>query len=117
MTNIVFSPEAGRDIAEIGDYIAFKLRNKSAARGLISRIRRAILSLEQFPESGTPLSFSGPNFSYRYLVCGSHLIFYHFPENVIRIDRILYGRRDYLSILFGEELQEENAEQTDIGSG
>ena len=28
-------------------------------------------------------------------------------EEVI-VDRILYGRRDYLSILFGEELTEES---------
>lgn len=116
MNKIVFSPEAKQDISDVGDYIAYKLRNKSAARRLIARIREATLSLEQFPESGTPLSFSGPNFSYRYLVCGNCLIFYHFSEGIIRIDRILYGRRDYLSILFGKELQEENEEPTDTGS-
>ena len=26
----------------------------------------------------------------------------------VMVDRILYGRRDYLSILFGEELTEES---------
>lgn len=107
MADIVFSPEAKRDLAETGDYIAFKLHNKSAARNLISRIQRAIFSLRQFPESGTPLSFAGPNIVYRYLICGSFMIFYHISRNTVHIDRILYGRRDYLSILFGGELEED----------
>ena len=110
MADIVLSPEAKRDLTETGDYIAFKLRNKSAARNLISRIQRVILSLRKFPESGTPLSFSGLNIVYRYLICGSYLIFYHISGNTVHIDRILYGRRDYLSILFGEELAEDSGE-------
>lgn len=110
MADIVFSPEAKRDLTETGDYIAFKLRDRSAARNLISRIQRAILSLRQFPESGTPLSFAGPNIVYRYLICGSYMIFYHISGNTVHIDRILYGRRDYLSILFGEELCDDNNE-------
>lgn len=28
-------------------------------------------------------------------------------ENAVHIDRILYGRRDYLSVLFGEEFSDE----------
>ena len=107
MADIVFSPEAKRDLSENGDYIAFKLRNKSAARNLISRIQRVVLSLRQFPESGTLLLFAGSDIVYRYLVCGSYMIFYHISGDAVHIDRILYGRRDYLSILFGEELAEE----------
>ena len=108
MAKIVFSPEARQDLADTGDYIAFKLRNKSAARSLLGRIQKAVMSLAQFPESGTPLSFSGPNYVYRYLICGNYMIFYHFSENTVHIDRILYGRRDYLSILFGEKIIDES---------
>lgn len=32
------------------------------------------------------------------------MIFYHISMEAVHIDRILYGRRDYLSILFGEQL-------------
>ena len=35
MADIVFSPEAKRDLTETGDYIAFKLHNKSAARNRV----------------------------------------------------------------------------------
>lgn len=106
MTKIVLSPEAKQDLTEIGDYISFKLRNKNAARALLTRIQKTIVTLEHFPESGTPLIISGPAPLYRYLICGNYLIFYHIAQSTAYIDRILYGRRDYLSILFGDELSE-----------
>lgn len=108
MTKVVLSPEARQDLTEIGDYIAYKLRNKSAARRTLARIQEAVMSLSHFPESGTPLAFSGPNIAYRYLVSGSYMVFYHISENAVRIDRILYGRRDYLAILFGSEFAEDS---------
>jgi plasmid stabilization system protein ParE len=36
---------------------------------------------------------------YRFLVTGNYLSFYHIDGADISIDRILYGRRDYLSVL------------------
>lgn len=108
MIKAVISPEARHDLSEIVDYIAFKLRNKAAARRLLARIQKAVLSLEHFPESGTLLHFWGPAPPYRYLICGSYMIFYHVSENTVYIDRILYGRRDYLSILFGDALTEDS---------
>ena len=108
MSKILLSPEARKDLAEIGDYIASQLRNKAAAKSLIKRIRIEVLSLEQFPESGTPVCFSGPSFVYRYLICGNYMIFYHLAGDTVLIDRILYGRRDYLSVLFGNEFTEDD---------
>ncbi len=107
MAEVVFSSEAKNDLVEIGDYIAFRLRNKSAAGKLMRRFQKAASSLAQFPESGTPIHFTGPSIAYRYLICGNYLIFYHQTEKIVCIDRILYGRRDYLSILFGNELTED----------
>lgn len=45
MTKVVFSPEARKDLLEIGDYVAFKLHNKAAARNLIGKIRTTVLTL------------------------------------------------------------------------
>ena len=107
MAKIVISPLAKQDLLEIGDYIAFRLHNKSAARNTIARIHQTILRLEVFPECGTPLRQHTLGVAYRYLVCGSYIVFYHLEKHNVWIDRILYGRRDYLSLLFGEELDTE----------
>lgn len=107
MTDVQISAEARQDLTEIGDYIAFKLCNKVAARRLLTRIQKAVMSLARFPKSGTPLNFITPNCIYRYIICGNYMIFYHISEDSVYVDRILYGRRDYLSILFREEFTED----------
>ncbi len=106
MAKVMFTPKAESDLNEIGDYIAFHLHNKPAAQNMVSRIRKAVKDLQRFPELGTPLSFLNANC--RYLVCGSYMIFYRLSDGTVRIDCIMYGRRDYLAILFGNEFSEEN---------
>lgn len=107
MGKVVLSPEASRDLVQIGDYIAFTLHNKTAARSTIGKLRDTMKILEKFPESGALLDHAEPHILYRYLVCGNYLIFYHLSGVSACIDRVLYGRRDYLMILFGDQLQEE----------
>ena len=59
--------------------------------------------LEAFPKMGTPLAAdANADSDYRFLVSGNYLIFYRVCGNDVYADRILYGRRDYLRILFGE---------------
>lgn len=49
MIKVVLSQEAKEDLTETGDYIAYQLRNKAAARNFVARIRTAVTSLAQFP--------------------------------------------------------------------
>lgn len=108
MAKLIVSPLARADMREIGDYISQKLRNPDAALRLIRRLREAMLPLREFPESGSPLLAAGKQGApYRYLVCGSYLIFYHTAGDAVHIDRVLYGRRDYMAILFSDQLEEE----------
>ena len=62
-----------------------------------------ICKLADFPLIGAPLSsIYEIDSDYRFLVCGNYLAFYRPQESEVLIDRILYGRRDYLVILFGD---------------
>lgn len=47
---------------------------------------------------------------YRYIICGSYMVFHHYQEDTVYIDRVLYGRRDYMAILFGAQLEDTDAE-------
>ena len=40
MAEILFSPEARKDLPETADYIVLHLRNKPAAQGLLKRIQK-----------------------------------------------------------------------------
>lgn len=107
MTKVKLSAAAKADLQETRRYISSVLSNPSASKKTLKRITSHLHTLEQFPESGTPILIPGSPVAYRCLVCGSYMAFYHIHNEEVIVDRILYGRRDYLSILFGEELTED----------
>lgn len=93
---------------EIWDYIVSELQNRSAAERTVNRIMDAVDQLEDFAEIAAPLSsIADVEGDYRVLVTGSYLIFYRAHGKEVYVDRILYGRRDYLRILFGDMADEE----------
>ena len=107
MTKVILSAAAKADLQDTRRYISSVLSNPSASKLTLKRITTQLHTLEQFPESGTPILIPGSPVSYRYLVCGSYLAFYHIRNQEVIVDRVLYGRRDYLSILFGDQLSED----------
>ena len=103
-----YSAEALRDLDEIWDYIVSELSNPTAAERIVSQILDSVDRLSVFPEMGAPLLVSGKqSVPYRYLVCGHYLIFYHLEAERVLVDRVLYGRRDYMALLFSDQLEEE----------
>ena len=108
MTKVKLSAAAKADLQETRRYISTVLSNPSASKQTLKRIATQLHTLEQFPEAGTPILLPGSPVAYRYLVCGSYMAFYHVHNGEVLVERILYGRRDYLSILFGEELCDDN---------
>lgn len=107
--SIHYSKESRRDMDDIWEYIMQELQNPSAAKRMIDGIMNAVYQLEMFPLMGTPLSATvGENSDYRFLVYGSYMIFYRVQGADIYVDRVLYGRRDYLRVLFGEDNRADN---------
>jgi len=99
---IDYSAAAIKDLEQIGDYIAERLYNPQAAFNTVNKIQDAIDKLADFPLMGSSLSsITGIKTDYRFLVCGNYLVFYRPLENKTLIIRIIYGRRDYIGILFG----------------
>ena len=98
MNNLHLSYEAQNDLSDIKDYIAEDLENPQAAIVTVSKITKAI---RDHALIGTPLSsIADVDSNYRFLVSGNYMVFYRANGNDIYIDRVLYGRRDYLRILF-----------------
>lgn len=109
---IHYSPESRRDLDGIWDYIVSDLQNHSAAERVIDHIMDAVDPLKNFAEMGTPLSsIADIGTDYRFLVSGNYMVFYRVQGNDVYIDRVLYGRSDYMSVLFKDLLREETTEQ------
>ena len=108
---IHYSPGACRDLDDIWDYIVSDLQNRSAAEHVIDRIMDAVDQLKNFAEMGTPLSsIIDVGTDYRFLISGNYMVFYRVQGNDVYIDRVLYGRSDYMSVLFKDLLCEETTE-------
>lgn len=100
---INYAVEARRDLDDIWDYIVTDLCNASAAERVVNDILDAVEQLENFSEMGALLaSIANVDSDYRFIVSGNYLIFYRVSGMNVYVDRILYGRRDYLRILFGD---------------
>lgn len=100
---ILFSPEAKNDMEQIRDYIFDQLDNKTAATRTVYKIVKSISMLEDMPEIGTLLSARiDVDCDYRYLVSENYNIFYRIEDETVRIIRILNARRNFMSILFGQ---------------
>jgi addiction module RelE/StbE family toxin len=109
------SPEAKNDLLEIKKYISEELNSPKAANNTVKKILSGIKNLRQFPKMGPSLSAKvNIETPYRFLVCGNYLAFYRPEETELFVDRIIYGRRDYIRILYPEILSEEVPEEDNI---
>lgn len=100
---IHYANEAIRDMDAIWDYIAFELENPNAAERIVDHILDTVAQLEDFAESGTLLSsIADVDSNYRFLVSDHYLIFYRTDGSTVYVDRVLYRRRNYLRVLFGD---------------
>ena len=99
--NINYSPISLKDLDDIWDYIEKELSNLNAAKNTVEKIMRSVDQLEEFAEIGTPLSsIIEIENDYRFLISGNYMVFYRVHDKKVYVDRILYRRRNYLSILF-----------------
>ena len=108
MYKLKISPEVKDDLTEIKSYISQELCNPQVAVNLVSKITKKIRGLSEYPRIGTPLSsVVDIQTDYRFLVCANYLIFYRHEDEIVFVSRILYCRRDYTRILFGDLPEDE----------
>lgn len=101
MYTICLSPKAYSDIKKIKNYIEQDLDNPIASKNFGLEVYKKIENLKDFPLIGKPLQagISIPT-DYRFLPVGNHLIFYRVNEKNVYSTRVLYGKSDYMKILF-----------------
>ena len=103
MNKVVISPEARKDLSEIKEYISENLGSPQSAQNTVGKVMSKLRELEAFSGIGTPLSsIIDIETDYRFLVCENYLAFYRTEKNMVYVDRIIYKKRNYIGILFGE---------------
>ena len=106
---INYTSKAQRDLDGIWDYIASEYQNISSADRTVQAIMDAVDQLERFPGLGPPLdSIVDIKSDYRFLTTGKYLTFYRILGAEIRVERILYGSRDYSPYLLDDSSNQES---------
>ena len=98
MTYTVYiSGQAEKDLNDIFDYVAVDLQNPIAAEGLLSRLEKSILSLDQMPlrcrlYNREPWKSRG----LRVMSVENYLVYYVPDQDAatVTVIRVLYGGRD-----------------------
>ena len=108
MNNLHLSEEAQNDLIEIKAYIEEELLNPSVALATVSRITKSLRILQTYAQAGAPLSsIAEIESDYRFIASGNYISFYRAYGSEVYVDRILYARRDYMRILFGDHTSDE----------
>lgn len=93
-------PLAKLDMEQIFDYIAVKLCNPTAAIEQINDFEKAFENVCFFPESCPHINNEYvKDKSLRKLVVNNYIAFYRIKNNEIQIIRVLYGMRNYETLL------------------
>ncbi|WP_078427502.1 type II toxin-antitoxin system RelE/ParE family toxin [Alkalihalobacterium alkalinitrilicum] len=109
MYKLRINPVAKQDLYDIKEYITKELDNPTAAVSVVSNIIESYKKLKDYPMLGLELSSKiSIETDYRYLVSGNYIVFYKFDDVYVSIYRILYSRRDYVKLLFNEEMYTNN---------
>ena len=91
-------PAAKQDLLEIIDYL--NTLSREAALRYYDLLTEEIASLSTMPERyPRPKDLALAAKGYRYLAVKNYLVFYVVSGDTVQIRRILYRRRDYLSLL------------------
>lgn len=99
--NVTYSADVIKDLDGIRDYIANVLKNPAAADNTVSGILDKADLLEAQSEIGKRLFFDNTlDSGYRYVIHSHYLAFYRISGNTVYIDRVIYGRSDYMKLLF-----------------
>ncbi|MBU9722822.1 MULTISPECIES: type II toxin-antitoxin system RelE/ParE family toxin [Bacillaceae] len=109
MYKLRINPVAKQDLYEIKEYITKELDNPVAAVNVVSNIIESYKKLKDYPKLGVELSSKvNLDTNFRYLISGNYIVFYKFDDVYVSIYRVLYSRRDYVKLLFNEEINLNN---------
>lgn len=97
---IEYSQEAKKDLIDIKKYIKYNLQEPNIAKKLITKIRKSIDSLKDNPKIYSAIDDELiKRLEIRKLIVDNYIIFYRIKENTIQIVRVIYARRNWITLL------------------
>ncbi len=98
--SIEYSKEAKQDLIGIKQYIKYNLQEPETAKKIIAKIRSEINNLKYNPEIYTVIDDDLiKKLELRKLIVNNYIVFYRIKNDNIEIVRVMYGRRNWITLL------------------
>lgn len=100
MNTIVYSEAAIRDLDRVWDEVFAASKSNETARRYISGLMDKVEQYKTFPSSAAPLNWGDMFTGYHFVVYKAYMVFFRIDGETIKVARVLFGKSDYLKILF-----------------
>ncbi len=96
---IRYSEAAVRDLERVHSEVYDASKSNYIAAEYINDMLDKVELKADFPKSGSPLYYGNDFTGYYFVVFKAYMIFYRIDGDVLLVDRILYGKSDYMRSL------------------
>ena len=103
--NIEYSKDARQDLINIKKYIKYNLQEHNIAQKLIMKIKSEVEKLRNNPKIYTIIDDDIiKKLEIRKIIIDNYIVFYRINNESIQIVRIMYGRRNWMTLLQKQDL-------------
>ena len=96
---VEYSKAAVMDLDRVWSEVFEASKDYDIAAQYVNELMDKVEAKAEHPKSGAPLYYEDSFTGYYFVVFKSYLAFYRLENGVILVDRILFGRSDYLKVL------------------
>lgn len=101
---IEYSQAAIRDLDRVWNEVYEASKEADIATRYVDGLMDCVAEKRAFPKSGAPLYYENGFTGYYYVVVKAYMAFYRIVEERILVDRVVFGRSDYMRIIFQDRL-------------
>ncbi len=96
---VKYSKVAIRDLDKVWSEVLEVSKSYDITTKYIDDLIDKVVAKADQPKSGSPLYYEDSFTGYYFVVFKSYMVFYRLEDNVILVDRVLYGKSDYMRCL------------------
>ena len=97
---INYSPIAIRDLDRVWAEVFEASKEPEIATRYINDLMDCVAEKREFPKSGSPLYYEGSFTGYYFVVFKAYMVFYRVRDDSIFVDRVVFGKSDYMRTIF-----------------
>ena len=96
---VQYSKSAIRDLDRVRAEVFEASKSYDITKKYIDDLMNKVEAKADYPKSGSPLYYQDSFTGYYFVVFKAYLAFYRLEDDVMLIDRVLFGRSDYMRYL------------------